>query len=283
MGELNREPAPGSDRPFNVPDYIAFVDESGTGALKGCELEDERFLCLTSLIFRIDYYHDKVVPYVNWIKSAIFGNTNIVLHRNSIIGGRILNEGVFSILNDPEVCSQFERALTRFFGEAHYNACSALIDKQAIRDEYPNWIPDVYDIAMENLVERIRLWFRGRHQRCKLVFEARGKHEDRRLQGAFAKIYHDGTRFIPGGTMREVISSSKIEFHKKAENVVGLQVADLIGTDAKRRILKDHYGRQLRWRFGASLADLLYTRQRYFVNPQTMEIVGYGIVIRPKK
>ncbi len=77
--------------------YRLFFDETGNGDLQAHKKDpNQRYLSLTGLAIRQDRHDSDTTNQLNLLKTAVFGNSNIVLHRRDIIDAK----DEFAILSD---------------------------------------------------------------------------------------------------------------------------------------------------------------------------------------
>lgn len=183
---------------------------------------------LSFCIFKIVEYVEKVVPSLLSLKFKYFGHDMVVLHEHGI------RKAVppFHILIDPDVRNRFMADMNLLMESVPFHLVAAIIDK---RDPTPSLSGEInpYKIALEHCLDMAQLvaTTEGQGDRpTHVVFESRGRKEDKDLELAFRRICAD-TKGILG-------ASFEIVFANKQVNSAGLQIADLTAHPLGRHYLK---------------------------------------------
>jgi hypothetical protein len=90
--------------------------------------------------------------------------------------------------------------------------------------------------------------------------ESRGGKEDVRLKDSFERLYEHGTEYVKPEEFAEALTSRQLKVKLKANNVTGLQVADLIAHPSRNEIL---------FEYGLRTGDLAPFAQRVVAVLQT--------------
>jgi hypothetical protein len=69
--------------------------------------------------------------------------------------------------------------------------------------------------------------------------ESRGGKEDRRLKAAYERLWEQGTDFVPPDQFQRALTSKQLKMKTKANNIAGLQLADLIAHPSRNEILRE--------------------------------------------
>lgn len=69
--------------------------------------------------------------------------------------------------------------------------------------------------------------------------ESRGGKADRRLKDSFQRLWEQGTAYIESNRFQTVFTSRQLKVKPKANNVSGLQLADLIAHPSRNEILSE--------------------------------------------
>ena len=207
-----------------IGDYVVFVDESGDANLESI---DPRFpmLNLVFSIIRKDHYFDYLVPTLNHLKIDFFGQTDIILHESDMRR----KTGAFSVLEDATIHQRWMRALLDWIDHSEVAIISACIDKIALPRRYVNPF-DPYDLAIRFCLERTRQFLAAQQQhdqQTQIIFESRGKREDKAAQIEFEQIL---TQANPLGHHLPDFSRFTLEslFIAKKANLAGHQFCDLV-------------------------------------------------------
>ena len=99
---------------------------------------------------------------------------------------------------------------------------------------------DPYHYCLAVLLERF-IFFLGR-RRCRgdVMAESRGGKEDRRLKASFAGLWEQGNQYVEPAQFHERLTSKQLKVKTKANNVSGLQLADIVAHPSRNEILKDN-------------------------------------------
>lgn len=241
-------------------DYIVYVDESGDHSMVDINPQFPRFV-LAFCVFPILEYVDKVVPMVERLKFDFFGHDMVVLHEREIRKA----SPPFDILREPNTRAAFLPRLDRLMVEPRFGIVASVIRKPEFKQRVGIDVSP-YNVALEFGLERVFLQLQQRNQvgrRTFVVFEGRGKNEDRELELEFRRIM-DRTK------MRGMPQT--LEFHcvSKQTNSSGLQVADLVA-----RPIGLHDMRPDQPNHAWSIID------QKLVRSKSGELLGYGLKVYP--
>ena len=216
-------------------DYVVFADESGDHGMAAIDPQFPVF-SLVFCVFRKDAYTEQVEPAVRSLKFRYFGHDAVVLHEREIRK----QEPPFDFLRgDPAVRAAFFEDLNQIMAAIPMYAYASVILKDRLRDRYANpWNP--YEVAMHFCMEKLcrRLILDGQRGRSvHVLFESRGKIEDRNLELEFRRIAANRSQW---GWRRVDFSVCDFEpvFVSKAANMAGHQITDLIARPLALRALK---------------------------------------------
>lgn len=199
-------------------DYIVYVDESGDHSLTEINPEYPRFV-LAFCIYPVDEYVRRVVPAVEQMKFDFFGHDMVVFHEREIRKSL----PPFDLLRAGEVRGRFMARLDELIALPCFGIVATVIRKHEFRQRVGRDVSP-YHVALEFGLERVFLQLQARGQvgrRVFVVFESRGKDEDRELELQFRRIM-DSTR------MRGMPQTLNFLCVSKQVNSPGLQVADLV-------------------------------------------------------
>lgn len=225
-------------RPVREPSVRLYVDENGNHNLReDLSNEGNRYLCLTGVAMYLSE-HKKLEEALNRLKTAYFGNAEVILHRREIISGK----PPFETLKDDAVRDSFNNDLLEIVSNIEYRVMSILIDKKAhVEKDGIFEARDPYVIALEHLMQQYQYWL----QRFKkpvlgdILAESRGGREDRTTKEAYKYVY-EGKGYIKLKNTEQFLSSKEIKLKRKKDNIAGLQFVDLLSHPARRYILAQH-------------------------------------------
>ena len=210
---------------LNSPDYIIYADESGDHGLASIDPEYPVF-ALTFCMIRKSDYADTVVPAIQRFKFDFWGHDAVVLHEHEIRKSK----GDFAILMaDQELRIRFYQRLNELIAGAPIALFASVIDKLHLKKKYST-PRNPYRIALLFCIEQLHSNLLQKNQDGKkvhIIFESRGKKEDRELEMEFHRIRNNFER-------REDLEPDcqrilfDIRFISKKANSTGLQLADLM-------------------------------------------------------
>lgn len=244
---------------------ILFIDETGDHDLINISREYPIF-GLLGIIFDYDYYTSNVQYEVDALKQKFLGTTNVILHTLEITRSK----NSFAFCKDSIKRNSFYNAIDILLDKLDYTILFAVINKKDYVRAYTSRF-DIYILTLEFIVERFYHYLKdlsnkGINATGEIIAESRDNKLDKSINNAYDRILINGTGYISASKILEKIKS--FEIHKKSENIVGLQVADLIATQLGR----DHIGRRKYW--GVKLKDK-------FRKSPSGKILGYGKKIFP--
>ena len=199
-------------------DYVVFVDESGDHSLTDVNDIYPRFV-LAFCVYPVEEYIRRVVPAVEQLKFDFFGHDMVVLHEREIRKSL----PPFDLLRVPHVRGAFMERLEELIAKPRFGIVATVIRKNEFKQRVGADVSP-YHVALEFGLERVFLQLQERGQvgrRVFVIFESRGKDEDRELELEFRRIM-DRT------TMRGMPQTLNFLCVSKQVNSPGLQVADLI-------------------------------------------------------
>lgn len=218
--------------------YRIYIDEVGNPDLESSDNPNHRFLSLTGVILELDYVGKVVHPQLEDLKTKYFRHhpdDPIIFHRKEIVN----KKPPFEILRDQAICKKFDKDLLNFLQEWEYIVVSVCIDKKRHRDTYSVWRYDPYHYCLMVLMERFMFFLRQKNCMGDAMAESRGGKEDRRLKDSFHRLMEKGTDFVDPTKFQAVFTSRQLKVKNKANNIAGLQIADLLAHPSRNEILAE--------------------------------------------
>ncbi len=218
--------------------YRIYIDEVGNPDLDSSDAPNHRFLSLTGVIAELGHIEDIVHPQMEALKVEFFGShpdDPVVFHRKEMISAK----PPFEALADPEVRQHFDDRLLSLLDSWQYTVVSVCLDKRKHKETYTTWRYDPYHYCLAVLLERFILFLKRRNTCGDVMAESRGGKEDRRLKTSFERLYEQGTDYIKPEEFAQVLTSRQLKVKLKANNITGLQVADLIAHPSRNEILAE--------------------------------------------
>lgn len=191
-----------------------------------------RFLrCCGVLVSREN--NRKLEDEFNALKMEFWGNQNVIIHSREI--RRCKNE--FINLLDPDTKARFyERVNTILSQNDVYVVVACTILKEPFIRLFSN-TEDVYGLSLSYLIERSIFCVDDNCESAyiDIIFEKRGKIEDRTLTKFYNGLRVTGTKWVEPERLQERIGA--FTSRAKKENIIGLQIADLIAYPIARKVL----------------------------------------------
>lgn len=248
-------------------EYRMFVDEVGHADLGACQDPNGRYLSLTGVIFKLDYYTRKVVPWVDRLKTKHFAalpnGRPLILHRKELVN----KNWPFECLRDPDREREFNNDLLTVLRDLEYTVLTASIDKLEHVNRYVVWRHHPYHYCQEIVLERYAMWLSRRGAKGDVFAESRGRRDDFQLKKAFRFIYNRGTNFVSSEDFQRALVSEDLKLYRKQENIHGLQLADLIAHPSFKWMLSQRERQNPPTTFGGQIARIL-EEQKYDRSPQ---------------
>ncbi len=218
--------------------YRIYIDEVGNPDLESSDNPNHRFLSLTGIIMELGHAGEVVHPQMEALKARYFRHhpdDPIVFHRKEMLNAK----PPFEALRDPSLRERFDQDLLQCMESWDYTVVSVCIDKKSHKDTYTVWRYEPYHYCLAMLLERFMFFLRQRGCQGDALAESRGGKEDRKLKDSFTRLWENGTDFIKPDQFQQVLTSKQLKVKSKANNVAGLQLADLIAHPSRNEILHE--------------------------------------------
>lgn len=249
-----------------------FIDEVGNDDV---DHPQEQYLSLTGAIAKRAGCERQITPRIEAIKAEFFGHTppakTVVLHRRELVR----REPPFQALRDEVTNARWEAAVLTLLDDLPYRVITVMIDKHAHRERYKVWRFNPYHYCMTALLERYVTWLRRRDWTGDVVVEPRFKSGDKKLKNAFTYFREHGTDNVNPREIASRLTSRELKFEPKSSNDCGLQLVELIAHASHHGTKSEYTAATLNAAFGKQIYEVL-KRKRYFRNPKTSKIDGWG-------
>lgn len=208
-----------------MAEYYLFLDESKPNT-------NFRNFTLGGIAIQKEIYENELKPAINKLKQDCFGNVDVILHEIDIRGKKGCYKGIT------------EKQQERFFAELgdifkdnkwfSVMAVSINIDDldKLYQEKDRN---DIYYIALQLLMENFTQFLSCNDGTGIIYLESTDIVNNTRLQNLFHVLKANGTLFMNKETLQKRLST--INFAIKADNIIGLQVADFIPNVIARKAL----------------------------------------------
>lgn len=201
---------------------------------------------------------------LNDFKRWMLGRTDIVLHTADIIR----NRGGFERMKDPGFRAEFLDGLNALMRWADYRVVACSVHKTAHLARYGLGALDPYMLSLDVLVERFCLDVGNVARGGIIVAEKRDPVLDRGLDLAWLNLKINGTRFVQAHDIDNRMAG--LALRAKADNIAGLQLADLVVSPIGRHVLGK-----------PDKEDWRIVESKFRRSPKG-KIEGYGLVCLPK-
>lgn len=211
--------------------YYLYIDECGDQNLENFNPEFPIFTLCGVLVTKDN--SKKLESDLNALKREFWGNEEIIMHSREI--RRCKNE--FQILLDPEVKNRFYSRINSILSQNEvYVVVACTILKEPFIRFFSN-TEDVYGLSLSYLLERSILCIDDKKDNAVIdvIFEKRGKVEDRNLVRFYNRLRMTGTKWVDAARLQGRIKS--FTSRSKKDNTAGLQIADLIAYPIARKVL----------------------------------------------
>lgn len=219
--------------------YRMYVDEVGNPDLASSENPLHRFLSLTGVILDLNYVSRILHPQIEQLKSDYFDShpdDPVIFHRKELLNAK----RPFKALRDSETRSRFNADLLGFLNSWEYTVISVCLDKKSHKDTYKVWRYDPYHYCLALLLERFTFFLEQKEKKGDVMAESRGGKEDMRLKKSFSRLWNEGTEYMNPERFHVVFTSKQLKVKPKANNISGLQLADLIAHPSRNEILDEN-------------------------------------------
>lgn len=211
--------------------YYLYIDECGDQNLEDYNPQFPVFTLCGVLVSREN--KKKLETEFNALKREFWGNENIIIHSREI--RRCKND--FINLLDVEIKTQFYKRINAILSQNEaYIVVACTILKEPFIRLFSN-TEDVYGLSLSYLLERSIFCVDdiGGNPVIDVIFEKRGKLEDRNLTKFYNSLRVTGTKWVNAERLCDRIGS--FTSRAKKENLIGLQIADLIAYPIARKVL----------------------------------------------
>jgi hypothetical protein len=223
----------------HVADWMGFLDETGDHNLLTVDPSYPIFATSLLLCRKSDYL-SVITPKCVELKCKHFGHEGIVLHSTDIRK----SYGAFARLGHAER-QEFMEDLADLVRACDFRLIFCAIRKDWHLEKYGPRAANPYNLSLMFALEKAcGFCLRGGITALPIVAEARGKNEDADLRSCFDKVLDSGTNYCKAATFAK--ANMTLCFAKKANNVNGLQLADLAAHPlAKRALIAGYSGKDL--------------------------------------
>ena len=220
-----------------------YVDECGNPDLESSDNPNHRFLSLTGVIIDLDYVSSILYGQIESLKSKYFGShpdDPIILHRKELVNAK----RPFEVLKDIKIRNKFDNELLNYLKNWKYTVVTVCLDKKSHKETYHVWRYEPYHYCLALLLERYAIFLEQHQAQGDVMAESRGGKEDRKLKDSFIRLWESGTEYITPERFQKVLTSKRLKVKPKANNISGLQIADIIAHPSRTEILLENSQRE---------------------------------------
>lgn len=218
--------------------YRIYIDEVGNPDLESSDNPNHRFLSLTWVILELDHVETMVYPQMEALKAKFFRShpdEPVIFHRKEMVNGK----PPFECLKEPEIQKKFDCELLNLMEVWDYIVITVCLDKKKHKETYATWRYDPYHYCLAVLLERFVFFLNRMNSQGDVMAESRGGKEDMRLKSSFTRLWKDGTDYVAPDQFQRALTSKQLKVKPKANNISGLQLADLVAHPSRNEILKE--------------------------------------------
>lgn len=212
--------------------YYLFIDECGDPNL---EKYDQTFPLFT--LCGILVSSDKLKwleREIQSLKHELWEDEEIIFHSREI---RNCSKGFINLLN-PEIKSRFYAKINEILGtENIYVIVCCCIMKEPFVERF-NTGEDVYGLSLKYLIERAIFHMddcEDGNGKLTIIVERRNPNQNQMLLRYYNGLRVTGTKWISPERLVDRVRGFKFKY--KADNIIGLQIADLIAYPISRYVL----------------------------------------------
>ena len=212
--------------------FLAFIDEVGDPFV---HFDVKTYnnpsifpvVTILALVVSRKMYTEILMPGLEEIKKYFLGTADIYLHSREIRR----KDGIFKAFLDEEKYDTFKKEMDSLIEKSSITIISSSTNKIKLARKAEKFqqltgntynVGDLYLRNVDYVLERLGHFLKN--ESCKVIFETRGKHESRRIQGVLRDAKENGTFYCPKEQFVGI--DEGILFFTKGDNINGLQVAD---------------------------------------------------------
>lgn len=246
--------------------YRLYVDEVGSpNVSKKATRSDkisELYFGLCGILVSVEEYKKLVSGFKNLrhiLCADVDEHSDIHFHRKEIVEC----SGYFSVLKNEEVKTRFNNELIRILKEVGFKIIFIGLDKYSHQSRYESPM-NSYHYMMNILVEKYVYELERIDGRGDVMFECRGKTEDRQLQNEFEHFYEIGSNYCSGERVQRSVTSRNLKFKSKDKNISGLELADILAFVSLVNLLDENHLREIsKTSFNYEILKIILTKFAY--------------------
>lgn len=212
-------------------EYYLFLDETKPNA-------HGNYFALGGYAIQKEDYENILKPSLEKIKCDLMPNPELPLHlydmRKNING--------FEFLSDLNIRNSLFSRIKNLIQALNIFVFVASIDTEKYKNMYYDKTNDIYDIALQTILENFVHFLLENDGVGSFFIESRNQKENKYLQICYYRLLTGGTLFINSDTIMKKLSI--LSFPLKSDNNLGVQLADFIPVSFVRNLIgsKDYCG-----------------------------------------
>lgn len=214
-----------------VKEYYLFLDETKPNA-------HGSYFALGGYAVEKEDYENILKPNLKQIKTDLMPDPELPLHLYDMRK----NINVFGFLSDVRIRNCLFDGIKKLIQSLNINVFVASIDTNKYKNMYYNKTNDIYDIALQTILENFVHFLVENNAIGSFFIESRNQSENKYLQICYYRLLTGGTLYIDSQTIMKKLSI--LSFPLKSDNNLGVQLADFIPVSFVRYLIgsKDYYG-----------------------------------------
>lgn len=259
-----------------------FIDDTGDVTQNVTDHPQQRYAGITGVILELSYIQDKFDAGLMKLKEKHFGRLEStgkppILHLRKMK----MAAGPFECLTDENRRRSWETDCLQMYEKARYHVVSVGLDKLAFKDRYPNWAGSFYRLLVGNALERYFYFLTYNNGVGDIVAEGCNPKLDGLLKRYYRHAFVNGADHISAEKLQKVLTTSEIKIKTKAQDVQGLQLADLLASTCFAHCRRVYDQGPTFDKFAMKVADLI-EKKKFYRDPSGNPH-RYGRVWRPEK
>ena len=208
--------------------YSLFLDEIHAGG-------HFDYFCLAGVAFNTKEYTESIIPKVEQVKCDLFdGNTSVILHEQQIQSHK--TNTPFEIFQKKENNIKFWDEMRNILLNQDAHGFAVGIHEHQLKTMYSNG-RDKYFVSLQIIMENFVHFLESIDATGNIYIESTDPNpyqKDEQLQNHFYYLKANGTLFYDRRILQKRLGT--INFALKADNLIGLQIADLIPNSFNRKL-----------------------------------------------
>ncbi|MYL57561.1 DUF3800 domain-containing protein [Virgibacillus halodenitrificans] len=211
-----------------MENYSLFLDEIHAGG-------HFDYFCLAGIAVNSKEYTEDIIPIVNDIKRDLFnGDTSIVLHEQEIQKNK--SNTPFQVFQKRENKIMFWDGMKKILKDFDVHGFAVAIHEEQLETLYKNG-RDKYSVALQVITENYVHFLENADATGNIHIESTDANpfqRDEQLQHQFHYLKANGTLFYDKRILQKRLGTINTPF--KADNIIGLQLADLVPNSLNRKL-----------------------------------------------